>query len=118
MADYQFQPDMNDPLAQLRLAMDRMDGKQFFSWLTSGIKLDSKVDAIQQFSLPEEREDYVVPASTHPPELDPALTEQGQQSQQSSGTRSNLRLFPPPLFSRQNVPQNYKHVLVLRFFST
>jgi hypothetical protein len=27
IADYQFQPDMSDPLAQLRLAMDRMDGK-------------------------------------------------------------------------------------------
>ena len=27
MADYQFQPDMSDPIAQLRLAMDRMDGK-------------------------------------------------------------------------------------------
>ncbi|KAG1755899.1 RNA polymerase III transcription factor IIIC subunit-domain-containing protein [Suillus lakei] len=87
MADYQFQPDMNDPLAQLRLAMDRMD-----------------VDAIRQYSIPEEKEDYVVPASTHPPELDPALAE---QSEQSSGSRSNLRLFPPPLFSRQNVPQNY-----------
>ncbi|OJA20879.1 hypothetical protein AZE42_00865 [Rhizopogon vesiculosus] len=88
MADYQFQPNMDDPLAQLRLAMDRMD-----------------VDAIQQFSFSEETEDYVVAASTHPPELDPALAE---QSEQSSETRSNLRLFPPPLFSRQNVPQNYK----------
>jgi hypothetical protein len=28
MADYQFQPDMSDPIAQLRLAMDRMDGKE------------------------------------------------------------------------------------------
>ncbi|KAG1863336.1 RNA polymerase III transcription factor IIIC subunit-domain-containing protein [Suillus tomentosus] len=87
MADYQFQPDMNDPLAQLRLAMDRMD-----------------VDAIRQYSIPEEKEDYVIPASIHPPELDPALAE---QSEQTSGPRSNLRLFPPPLFSRQNVPQNY-----------
>ena len=26
MADYQYMPDMNDPVAQLRLAMDRMDG--------------------------------------------------------------------------------------------
>ncbi|KAG0705463.1 hypothetical protein DFH29DRAFT_800164 [Suillus ampliporus] len=52
-----------------------------------------------------EKEDYVVPAFTHPPELDPALTE---QSEQSSEPRSNLQLFLPPLFSRQNVPQNYK----------
>ena len=28
MADYQFQPEILDPIAQLRLAMDRMDGKR------------------------------------------------------------------------------------------
>ena len=28
MADYQFQPDILDPIAQLRLAMDRMDGRR------------------------------------------------------------------------------------------
>ena len=27
MADFQFMPDMNDPVAKLRSAMDRMDGK-------------------------------------------------------------------------------------------
>lgn len=27
MADYQFQPDMNDPVAKLRMAMSNMDGK-------------------------------------------------------------------------------------------
>jgi general transcription factor 3C polypeptide 5 (transcription factor C subunit 1) len=27
MADYQYQPDMNDPVAKLRLAMDNMDGE-------------------------------------------------------------------------------------------
>lgn len=70
----------------------------------------SEVDAIRQYSIPEEKEDYVVSASNHPPELDPALAE---QSEQISGLRSNLRLFPPPLFSRQNVPQNYKRVLLL-----
>ena len=26
MVDYQFQPDMNDPVAKLRIAMDNMDG--------------------------------------------------------------------------------------------
>jgi general transcription factor 3C polypeptide 5 (transcription factor C subunit 1) len=26
MADYQYQPDMNDPVAKLRVAMDNMDG--------------------------------------------------------------------------------------------
>jgi general transcription factor 3C polypeptide 5 (transcription factor C subunit 1) len=27
MADYQYQPDMNDPVSKLRLAMDNMDGR-------------------------------------------------------------------------------------------
>lgn len=26
MADYQYQPDINDPVAKLRTAMDNMDG--------------------------------------------------------------------------------------------
>ena len=29
MVDYQYQPDMNDPIAKLRVAMDNMDGKIF-----------------------------------------------------------------------------------------
>jgi hypothetical protein len=74
----------------------------------------SKVDAIRQYSILEEKEDYLVSTSVHPPELDPALAE---QSEQTSESRSNLRLFPPPLFSRQNVPQNYKRVLLLIQFS-
>ncbi|KIJ70265.1 hypothetical protein HYDPIDRAFT_78440 [Hydnomerulius pinastri MD-312] len=89
MADYQFQPDMSDPVAQLRLAMDRMDA----------------VDAIRQYTIPEEKEDYVVPAAIVSPEIDPELAEQSGQA--TSATRSNLRLFPPPLFSRQGIPQNY-----------
>ncbi|KAF8559015.1 hypothetical protein OG21DRAFT_1493418 [Imleria badia] len=87
MADYQFQPDMSDPIAQLRLAMDRMD-----------------VDAIQQYTIPEEKEDYVIssPAGADP-NIDPGLVSQGGPS----ATRSNLRPFPPPIFSRQGIPQNY-----------
>ncbi|KAH7904035.1 transcription factor IIIC, subunit 5, partial [Hygrophoropsis aurantiaca] len=87
MADYQYQPDMNDPLVDLRLAMDRMD-----------------VDAIRKYKIPEEKEDYVVQASNVSQEIDPTLAE---QSGEASTTRSNLRLFPPPLFSRQGIPQNY-----------
>jgi hypothetical protein len=35
MADYQFLPDMNDPVAKLRLAMDRMDGAIHLSSLAA-----------------------------------------------------------------------------------
>ena len=31
MADFQYQPDMSDPVAELRKAMDSMDGERF--WL-------------------------------------------------------------------------------------
>lgn len=33
MVDYQYQIDMNDPVAKLRLAMDNMDGTSL--WLSS-----------------------------------------------------------------------------------
>ncbi|KAH7887903.1 RNA polymerase III transcription factor IIIC subunit-domain-containing protein [Phlebopus sp. FC_14] len=82
MADYQFQPDVPDPVAQLRLSMDRMD-----------------VDAIRQYTIPEEKEEYIVTAKNS--EIDPGLAEP------ASDPRSNMRLFPPPLFSRQGIPQNY-----------
>ncbi|ETW84234.1 hypothetical protein HETIRDRAFT_123874 [Heterobasidion irregulare TC 32-1] len=85
MADYQFQPDMNDPVTKLRMAMSNMD-----------------VDAIRQYTIPEEREDYVVAKDPTAMEIDPELTGGAPQA-----TKSNLRLFPPPLFSRQSIPQNY-----------
>ncbi|KAH0839666.1 RNA polymerase III transcription factor IIIC subunit-domain-containing protein [Lanmaoa asiatica] len=87
MADYQLQPEMSDPIARLRLAMDRMD-----------------VDAIRQYAIPEEKEDYILssPAGGDP-NIDPGLVKHDG----SSITRSNLRLFPPPIFSRQGIPQNY-----------
>ena len=106
MADYQFQPDMNDPVAKLRMAMSNMDGKPGDSIPPKTIdfyKLGS-VDAIRQYTIPEEREDYVVAKDPTAMEIDPELTGGVPQA-----TKSNLRLFPPPLFSRQSIPQNYKY---------
>ncbi|THH20126.1 hypothetical protein EW146_g1148 [Bondarzewia mesenterica] len=88
MADYQFQPDMNDPIAKLRMAMGNMD-----------------VDTIRQFRIPAEKEDYVIPKDPMAMAIDPQLTDGATQG--SSNMKSNLRLFPPPLFSRQSIPQNY-----------
>ncbi|KIM68705.1 hypothetical protein SCLCIDRAFT_13482 [Scleroderma citrinum Foug A] len=88
MADYQFQPDMADPVARLRLAMDQLD-----------------VDAIRQYAIPDEKEDYLIPSESTLRDIDPQLT--GEIEQAASTSRSNLRLFPPPLFSRQGIPQNY-----------
>lgn len=65
----------------------------------------SAVDAIRQYVIPDEKEDYVLssPAGDDP-NIDPGLVEDGGPSV----SRSNLRLFPPPIFSRQGIPQNYK----------
>lgn len=73
----------------------------------------STVDGILQYHIGPEKEDYtaveVDPAAM---DIDPQLLGEGE-SAPSSGpakTRSNLRLFTPPLFSRQGVPQNYRCV--------
>ena len=44
--------------------------------------------------------------------IDPQLKESPRsQSTSHLPLKSNLRLFPPPLFSRQTIPQAYKFVL-------
>lgn len=75
------------------------------------------VDTLRSYVVPEEKADYMVPFSGQANmevdvNVDPRLT--GSSSAQplpESGVtmRSNLRLFPPPLFSRQTIPQAYKY---------
>ncbi|KAF7355135.1 hypothetical protein MSAN_01429100 [Mycena sanguinolenta] len=97
MADYQYQPDMNDPVTKLRLAMDNMD-----------------VEAIRTYVIPPEKADYMIPVTKNSQgqdvdmNLDPELTGIPHPDPQAEQPmRSNLRLFPPPLFSRQTIPQSY-----------
>ncbi|KAG6855045.1 hypothetical protein C0991_005974 [Blastosporella zonata] len=101
MVDYQYQPDMNDPVSKLRVAMDEMD-----------------VDALQSYVMPEEKAEYTVTingASGTDMDVDDILDPQltgvpipPQPAKDIPIIRSNLRLFPPPLFSRQTIPQAYK----------
>ncbi|KAJ8523431.1 hypothetical protein ONZ45_g22 [Pleurotus djamor] len=107
MADYQFQPNTDDRLTVLRNAMNNLD-----------------VQGIRDFRFQPEKEDYTLdaPLPPHParvddPTLDPRLQNPPTQaepppSSQPSGSSqplptSNLRMFPPPVFSRQAVPLNY-----------
>ncbi|KAH8118324.1 RNA polymerase III transcription factor IIIC subunit-domain-containing protein [Phellopilus nigrolimitatus] len=89
MADFQYSPDASDPAVLLRAAMDRMD-----------------VDYIRKYAIPPEKEDYALPVG---------LSEQPQaegnaaESVSNAPVRSNLRLIPPPLFSRQTIPQIYNY---------
>lgn len=66
------------------------------------------VEGILSYSIPEEQEDYTI--SAHPDamdiDIDPALSGDAPASAQE--VKSNLRLPPPPLFSRQTIPQIYK----------
>ncbi|KAH9918126.1 RNA polymerase III transcription factor IIIC subunit-domain-containing protein [Fomitopsis serialis] len=90
MVDYQYKPDMEDPIAKLRSAMDTMD-----------------VDGILRYRVPEEREDYIVSEDPAAMDIDPKLTGTGASA--GPKMKSNLRLFTPPLFSRQAIPQNYNY---------
>jgi general transcription factor 3C polypeptide 5 (transcription factor C subunit 1) len=74
---------------------------------------------LRTYVIPEEKADYIV-ASGEAAEtdmdvdvnIDPQLMEpSGYQSTSNPPMKSNLRLFPPPLFSRQTIPQGYKFVL-------
>ncbi|KAJ3847681.1 RNA polymerase III transcription factor IIIC subunit-domain-containing protein [Lentinula lateritia] len=92
MVDFQFLPDSDDPISRLRSAMDRMD-----------------VQAITSYRTPPEKEDYRIASES----LFSNLVEEGidpaNNTKPSSGQafRSNLRLFPPPIFSRQGIAQSY-----------
>ncbi|CCL99174.1 uncharacterized protein FIBRA_01189 [Fibroporia radiculosa] len=90
MADFQYQPDMDDPITDLRLAMQSMN-----------------VEGIMNFRIPQEKEDYYVPKDPSAMDIDPDLNAAGISDPPGSTLKSNLRLFPPPLFSRQVIPQNY-----------
>ncbi|KAF8803887.1 hypothetical protein BYT27DRAFT_7340686 [Phlegmacium glaucopus] len=98
MVDYQYFPNMDDSVAKLRLAMDNMD-----------------VQSLCSYTIPRENKGYKpLPAtiSNEPADvnLDPQLRGISQQcdTPDNQVAHSNLRLFPPPLFSRQTIPQGYK----------
>ncbi|KAL5487831.1 TFC1 [Sanghuangporus weigelae] len=82
MADFQYNPDPSDPVVQFRSAMDRMD-----------------VEYIRNYRIPPEKEDYELP--TDEMEVD--------GSSHPGPSKSNLRLIPPPVFTRQTLPQIYNY---------
>jgi general transcription factor 3C polypeptide 5 (transcription factor C subunit 1) len=69
------------------------------------------VEGIRAYRLPQETEDYTIEdPSAMDVDIDPHLVGRTQPEAQDSTQRSNLRLFPPPIFSRQGISQNYKYV--------
>lgn len=84
--------------------MDRMDGKMKQNAYPNCLDV-LVVDAIRQYTIPEEKEDYVLSSwAGTDPNIDPGLVNHDEPMT----TQSNLRLFPPPIFSRQGIPQNYR----------
>ena len=84
------------------------------------------MEGIRAYRLPQETEDYTIDdPSAMDVDIDPQLVRRTQPEAQHSTQRSNLRLFPPPIFSRQGISQNYKYVsplvklnkLIYGFFS-
>ncbi|KAI0306927.1 RNA polymerase III transcription factor IIIC subunit-domain-containing protein [Multifurca ochricompacta] len=91
MADFQYQPPHDDPLSKLRRAMTALD-----------------VESIREYRFPQEKEDYTIgDPSSMDVDIDPQLVGRSHPEPQQSAQRSNLRLLPPPIFSRQGIPQNY-----------
>ncbi|KXN87859.1 Transcription factor tau subunit sfc1 [Leucoagaricus sp. SymC.cos] len=80
MVDFQYEPDSSDPISQLRKSMHEMD-----------------VDAIRQFTISPE-------ANGQAPKS-PSLS--NVHSSLLAPPQNSLRLFPPPVFSRQAIPQAY-----------
>ena len=69
------------------------------------------VEGIRGYRFPQETEDYTIDdPSAMDVDIDPQLVGRSHPEAQHSTQRSNLRLFPPPIFSRQGLPQNYKYV--------
>lgn len=109
---------MEDPMAQLRVAMGNMDG----ALITQRMCMSARfilciVEAIKNFRFQPEKEDYLVPVdipvTTSQMEVDvdlSLLSGPATGSQDQHKMKSNLRVFPPPLFSRQGISLNYKSV--------
>jgi general transcription factor 3C polypeptide 5 (transcription factor C subunit 1) len=120
MADFQYQPSQEDPLSKLRRAMSALDGSCcicFPSLARTQLRpcfwYDITVEGIREYRIPQEREDYTVDdPSAMDIDIDPELVGRAHPEAQHSNQQSNLRLFPPPIFSRQGIPQNYKCVVL------
>ncbi|CAA7260151.1 unnamed protein product [Cyclocybe aegerita] len=97
MADYQYFPDMNDPVSKLRLAMDEMDANFLGSY-----QIPHEPSEATPSPAPQTVDNDI------DMNLDPELLGMSESAKDGAGpSRSTLRLFPPPLFSRQTIPQNY-----------
>lgn len=136
MADYQYQPDMEDPISKLRVAMDNMDVESLFSYRVphdnGSLDMQPSPTAAAPPPAPPQETIPLDPAFMQDPfPLDPQLAgldhtmtdvqpsastedvvmaaplEHPAPQQQPPPPSTSLRMFPPPLFSRQTIPLMY-----------
>lgn len=115
MIDFQYQPSVDDRNSQLRHAMDTMDGGSQILAFSFLHYIDGIVEALRAYEIQEE--DFrplqrpTIDANIDSALLPAATSEQPPFSAPDAiETQNSLRLFPPPIFSRQTVPQGYKSV--------
>ena len=111
MVDYQCFPDMDDPVAKLRMAMANMDGKTSSHFFVLATQSYGSVETLCSYSMsrgPPANSAAIIPEPDS--NLDPQLLQSSSVSLPPRG----LRIFPPPLFSRQTIPQGYKFVPFFR----
>jgi general transcription factor 3C polypeptide 5 (transcription factor C subunit 1) len=86
--------------------------------------MDNEARAIQNFQFEPELEDYTIYEPSTSSLAGPSTNIAVDTNQESEGrnreekalvARSNLRMFPPPLFSRQGIQQNYKYGSRVKF---
>lgn len=111
MADFQFYPNEHDPVSQLRVAMKNMDGEAYTTLLSIERWVAIAVDALCSYRVPSRHFDHPpTPAAATTDvgmDIDPELLG-GSAQTPNSVHLVGLRLFPPPVFSRQTIPQGYK----------
>lgn len=77
----------------------------------SVVLITFSADSILSYRIPEEKEDYTIVEDPQGMDIDIDPQLLGSETGMSSTNpliKSNLRLPPPPLFSRQAVPHIYK----------
>ena len=75
------------------------------------------MQALCSYTIPKENKGHKPPTTisnkSADVNLDPQLLAISDTPDSHQAAHSGLRLFPPPLFSRQAIPQGYKSVIFL-----
>jgi hypothetical protein len=102
LADYQHNPDPEDPVSKLRMAMEDLDGqyRHFLGYLHLDLTSSSRCDP--QFVIPEEKEDYTAPRDPDAMVIDPELS--GEPSTATTEYEEHNADFPSSAVQQDQHP--------------